>query len=286
MSDRTTAAKRPPLPFWVIAMRAKLVAFALCVVASPAMSQRAERFMRDCEDSDYDRRRERFCEVRETSLRATPRVVRVDGRENGGVSFYGWDRNEVLVRALIRTSADSREDARDLARAIEIDVNSETIHANGPTSRRRYDSDWSVSYEIMVPRRIDLKAETHNGGISVEDVEGSMDFDAENGGISVRSAGGSVNAHTTNGGVSARLTGTSWKGERLDLSTTNGGVVLEIPRGYNAELETGTVNGGMNIDFPITVQGRISRRITTTLGKGGPLVRAVTTNGGVRIREQ
>jgi DUF4097 and DUF4098 domain-containing protein YvlB len=143
-----------------------------------------------------------------------------------------------------------------------------------------------VSYEVMVPRRIDLTARTHNGGISVEDVEGRMDFDAENGGISIRSAGGSINAHTTNGGVSARLTGTSWNGERLDLSTTNGGVVLEIPRGYNAELETGTVNGGMNIDFPITIQGRIGRRITTTLGKGGPLVRAVTTNGAVRIRER
>ncbi|HEV8366232.1 MAG TPA: hypothetical protein VGQ52_22145 [Gemmatimonadaceae bacterium] len=267
-------------------MRAKLAVFALCVVASPAIAQRAERFMRDCEDSDYDRRRERFCEVREMSVRVPQRALRVDGRENGGVSFYGWDRNEILVRALIRTSAESRDDARDLARQIEIDANGETIHANGPTSRRRYESDWSVSYEVMVPRRIDLSARTHNGGISVEDVEGRMDFDAENGGISVRSAGGSVNAHTTNGGVSARLTGTSWKGERLDLSTTNGGVVLEIPRGYNAELETGTVNGGMEFDFPVTIQGRISRRITTTLGKGGPLVRAVTTNGAVRIRER
>jgi len=268
-------------------MRAKLAAFALCVVTLPAMGQRAERFVRDCEDSDYyDRRRERFCEVREMSVRVPQRVLSVDGRENGGVSFYGWDRNEVLVRALIRTNAESREEARDLARQIQIDVNGETIHANGPTSRRRYESDWSVSYEVMVPRRIDLSARTRNGGISVEDVEGRMDFDAENGGIAVRGAGGSVTAHTTNGGVSARLTGTSWKGERLDLRTTNGGVVLEIPPGYNAELETGTVNGGMEIDFPVTIQGRINRRITTTLGKGGPLVRAVTTNGGVRIRER
>ncbi len=98
-----------------------------------------------------------------------------------------------------------------------------------------------------------------------------MDFDAENAGISLRGAAGNIDAHTTNGGVSARVTGTSGKGEHLELSTTNGGVVPEILRGYNAELETGTENGGMNIDFPVTIQGRISRRITTTLGREAEL---------------
>ena len=50
--------------------------------------------------------------------------------------------------------------------------------------------------------------------------------------------------------------------------------------------ETGTVNGGMSIDFPVTIWGNIGRRITTTLGSGGPRIRAVTTNGAVRIRER
>jgi hypothetical protein len=45
----------------------------------------------------------------------------------------------------------------------------------------------------------------------------------------------------------------------------------------------------MDIGFPITVQGRIGmgsrRRITTTLGSGGPTIRAVTTNGPAVIRK-
>ena len=267
-------------------MNAKLLVCAMCVVVTPLLGQRAERFTRDCDDSYYERRREQFCEVREVNMRVPQRQLVVDGRENGGVAFYGWDRNEIVVRALIRARGETRADAEELARAIAIDVSGDSIRADGPTTQRRYDSDWSVSYEVMVPRRTDLVATTHNGGISVEQVEGKMEFEAENGGISLRDAAGSINAHTTNGGVSARLSGTSWKGERLDLRTTNGGVSLDIPRGYNAELETGTVNGGMQVDFPITIQGRIGRRITTTLGSGGPLVRAVTTNGGVRIRER
>jgi hypothetical protein len=61
---------------------------------------------------------------------------------------------------------------------------------------------------------------------------------------------------------------------------------MRIPANYSARLETGTVNGGFDIDFPITLQGRIDRRrIATQLGAGGPTIRAVTTNGGVRVRK-
>jgi hypothetical protein len=42
----------------------------------------------------------------------------------------------------------------------------------------------------------------------------------------------------------------------------------------------------MRIDFPITVQGLIGKRIQTRLGTGGPTVRVVTTNGGVRVKQQ
>ena len=42
----------------------------------------------------------------------------------------------------------------------------------------------------------------------------------------------------------------------------------------------------MTVEFPLTVtiQGRLGRRITTPLGKGGPTIQAVTTNGPVAIR--
>ena len=84
--------------------------------------------------------------------------------------------------------------------------------------------------------------------------------------------------------LTAELTGSRWEGEAFDVQTTNGGVRLLLPRDYSATLETGTVNGGLNLDFPITIQGRLDhRRIRTEIGRGGPLVRATTTNGGVTV---
>ena len=117
-------------------------------------------------------------------------------------------------------------------------------------------------------------------------MKGRLDLGTTNGGIHLTEVAGNVRAETTNGGVSATLSGTTWDGEGLDLRTTNGSVTLEIPKGYNARLETGTTNGGFSIDFPITVQGSLGRRISTTLGSGGPVIRATTVNGGVRIRER
>ena len=129
-----------------------------------------------------------------------------------------------------------------------------------------------------------LEVSTVNGAISLEGVTGPVVLNTVNGGIRLTEVAGDVHAETTNGGVSATLSGTTWQGAGLDLRTTNGGVTLEIPRGYNARLETGTTNGGFSTDFPITIQGSLGRRITTTLGKGGPMIRATTVNGGVRIR--
>lgn len=269
-------------------MRKTLVTLSLALAAGPLFAQqpstRADRFLRNCDDSYNDRDRERFCEVRDVTLKVPATRLFVDGRDNGGVSFYGWDKNEVLVRALIQTNADTRAEAQALAKEIKVLTDGDRVRADGPVSRRY--ANWSVSYEVWMPRKANVDADTHNGGISVEGIEGKMDLRAVNGGISLKEVGGDVRAETTNGGVTAQLSGTKWNGEGLDLQTTNGGVGLEIPRGYNAELETGTVNGGMNIDFPITVQGFIGRRITTKLGAGGPRVRATTTNGGVRIRER
>jgi DUF4097 and DUF4098 domain-containing protein YvlB len=235
----------------------------------------------ECRDDWHGERLASHCEIKEQTLPAAG-AVSVDGRQNGGVSVKGWDRNEILVRARIQTAAPSQAEADALAQQITIQTAGAKIFASGPESRR--DFSWSVSYEVFVPRRTDLSLLAHNGGISISDVQGRLEFTAVNGGVALRRVGGTVHGGTTNGGLSIELAGDRWDGEELDVKTTNGGISMTVPENYSAHLETGTVNGNLSVDFPVTVQGRISRELAVNLGSGGATVRAMTTNGGVRIK--
>jgi hypothetical protein len=232
-----------------------------------------------CRDHS-DRGRGWYCEVREFDLSAGA-IDRVDAGPNGGIRVTGWDRNEISVAVKVEGYARTDEVARDLVSEVEIETSGPTLRALGPRTERR--ESWSVSYRLSVPRECDLSLSTTNGGISIEEVVGDLEFRATNGGVTLRGVGGDVRGQTTNGGLRVELAGAEWVGRGLDARTTNGGVRLVIPDGYNAVLESGTTNGRMTIDFPITVSGRIDRRIHTELGQGGALVKAITTNGGVTI---
>jgi hypothetical protein len=268
-------------------MRFPLLSFLLLVGVAPQgaaqRSRSVERWLDDCRSGRWgDRDRDHYCDVRQQTIPARSQL-RVDGRENGGIEIIGADRNDILVISKIQAEAGSERDAKDIADQIKVEIGDD-IRADGPT--RRWRSSWSVSYEIHVPRKISLDLSATNGGISIENVDGRLEFETTNGGISLTGVAGNVRGSTSNGGVDVELTGDRWSGEGLDVRTTNGGVELAIPANYNARLETGTVNGGMDIGFPVTVQGRLNRRLTTQLGDGGPPIRVTTTNGGVVLRRR
>jgi DUF4097 and DUF4098 domain-containing protein YvlB len=190
----------------------------------------------------------------------------------------------VLVLAKIQTQGEDASEARDIASRITVDADGGRIRAEGPSTRR--EQSWSVSFDVWAPRQTDIRASTHNGGISIDNIDARLELGAVNGGIELRGVSGDVRGETTNGPLNVDLDGDRWRGTGLDLRTTNGPVNLDIPSGYSAQLETGTVNGGMHIDFPVTLQGMIGRRITTQLGNGGSPIRAITTNGPVEIRRR
>ena len=268
-------------------IRAIAAAALVLVIPATAFAQESDdEWLDNCRDWKDWGSRARHCEVRETGMKPSRGPLTVDPGMNGGVEIVGWDRDSIAVSARIQVSARTRGAAEAIAREIKIEVSDGTVRAiggRGPFGRNQH---WGVSFVVMVPRRTDLTLETHNGPLSVEDVAGSMNLSTQNGPLTLTGVGGDVHARAQNGPLSIELMGARWEGAGLDAETRNGPADLWIPENYNAKIEFGTVNGPMDVGFPMTVtlSGRIRDRINTTLGTGGPPIRVVTTNGPMTVR--
>ena len=261
-------------------------ALAAALTAAVLAQSRQQGFGRTgsawCDDRGNNDRAS-FCEVREETVSGV-NPLDVDAGRNGGIRVRGWDRGEALVRARIVGYADSRAEAQRVVSGVRIVTAGGNVRAEGPDSSG--DTQWSVSFEVQVPRTALLTLSTNNGGISIDDFQGTAKFHARNGGVSLNNVSGDIRGETTNGGLNIDLTGDRWDGAGLDVETHNGGIRMTLPEHYSAALETETTNGRVRIDFPVQVQGTIGRRLNTTLGAGGAKIRAVTTNGGVTIQRR
>jgi hypothetical protein len=223
-----------------------------------------------------------FRELREMTV-AAGGVLDVDAGRNGGISVKGENRSDILVRACVQAWGATEDASRAAVAAVKI-TTAGGVRADGPD-----ESNYSVSFQILVPRLTDLRLKAHNGGISIGSVDGNLQFETINGGVSLSDVAGEVRGRTTNGGVNVSLTGTAWKGSGLDVQTSNGGVHISMPENYAANVEAGTVNGGFSSDIAALNVEKDDRgrsrntKVATSLNGGGAPIRLTTTNGGIRI---
>lgn len=235
-----------------------------------------------CDESGWSDDREHVCEIRE--LTATGSSLAITDNPNGSIAVTGGNRQDIRIRARVRTSANTEADARAIAGEVRVSVSNGRIETDGP--RRDRDRSWSVSYRVDVPTRTNLELGSSNGSITVASVDGDISASTSNGSLRLTDLAGDVEGRSSNGSVQVMLSGDRWDGAGLDVRTSNGSASIDIPESYNARLVGGTRNGSMRVDFPITVNGRINRNFDTTLGSGGATIRVETSNGSVRIRRR
>ncbi|HMF02665.1 MAG TPA: DUF4097 family beta strand repeat-containing protein [Terriglobia bacterium] len=271
-------------------------AFAFLVVINLTVPARAQ--MRDNRDMqltcdnisrEISRERSLSCEVRESNLGPSGRLD-IEPGHNGGITVKGWAQNSVLVRARLEAWAENDTEARNIASQIRVEAAGGQIRASGPDFDGFLRSDryrsWAVTFEIFTPWSTDLTMGSHNGGITISDIRGRIDFQSHNGGVRLARVAGDVKGETHNGEINAELNGNTWEGRQLELSTHNGGVTLLLPASYSASLETESNRGRLDSDFPVTVRGRLDEKnLNFNIGSGGPLIKVSTHNGGIRLRK-
>ncbi len=94
----------------------------------------------------------------------------------------------------------------------------------------------------------DLSFETTNGKSDIRNVTGRVEGRGVNGGASLEHIAGSVSIETTNGDLRIRLTPEN-KGP-VNAETTNGGIELVVGKAFAGTLKAQTANGDVSIELP------------------------------------
>jgi len=144
-------------------------------------------------------------------------------------------------------------------------------------------NDVEVDFRIKVPAGVGLVARNVNGDIDATGLKSPVDAGTVNGSVFI-STTRQAEATTVNGSITARMGQADWTGD-LEFATVNGGIRLELPQTVNVEVSASTTNGNISTDFPLMVKGKInSRRLSGTIGKGGRELTLSTVNGSIQLR--
>jgi hypothetical protein len=199
-----------------------------------------------------------------TWRRGDPQDVRIEARK------FGPNDESVIVCAFWTDNASCGEQG---------------YHSSGDRRGGR-SNDVSVEFTVRLPAGVRVNVGTVNGEIMVDGATAEVRAGTVNGGVEAYSTGGPVTASTVNGNVRVRM-GRLAGSEDLRYGTVNGNVIVEFTGDIDADIELTTVNGRLQSDFPLALQGRIDpRHLRATIGKGGRRIRLTTVNGNVELRKR
>jgi DUF4097 and DUF4098 domain-containing protein YvlB len=130
----------------------------------------------------------------------------------------------------------------------------------------------------------EVDASTGNGRITVDGAGGPVEASSGNGDIRITTAVGPVSASSGNGSIEVSMDRLSGSPD-MSFTTGNGRIVVRVPEGFGAELESSTGNGSVSVDFPLRLRsGRLdSSRVRGTIGEGGGRLVMTSGNGDLEV---
>lgn len=213
---------------------------------------------------------------------------------NGAIKASGASGSQVSVTAVKKGKKDDPADVR-----IEVVEHSGgvTICAVYPDAKGKKnecapgdggrlsseDNDVSVAFTVQVPEGVRFVASTVNGEIEAGGIGADVKATTVNGDVKV-STSGLARATTVNGSIQASMGRADWSGT-THFNTVNGSITVKLPDNASTDVSASTVNGSMNTDFPLTVQGKFSmKNMKGTIGDGGRELQMETVNGSIHLK--
>lgn len=232
----------------------------------------------------------------------TAGVLEVQPDTNGGVKIEKGTGAGYSITACVGAGARTPEEAQRAVENIRLVTEGNRVRVVNAENAR----NWGVQLVIEAPDGAQINAETRNGPIGINGVDGRINARAQNGPISVNDASGQItatavngpvsvsgsrgdfNLETQNGPITVNLQGARWDG-KLDARAQNGPLSVRLPDNYSSGVEIsssgnspwscrGNACAGVNDDREWNRGAR-----TVKIGGDPVVVRISTVNGPVSI---
>lgn len=225
---------------------------------------------------------------------------------DGRIFVAGEDTTDCNVTAIIVARAGSEIKAKQIAEQTNLRLERT---GDGLTVKTRkplmlaINQCVDVHFDVKVPTNSNLKLNTKDGDITVENINGTIDVKTGDGKITLLHVGKKIKAHSFDGSIRIREnTGdvdvktfdgkidVSYSEDAsgicdISLVTNDGTIDLDTPVDFSANVEISTNDGSIQSDLPIEVAGKLSRkRIKGTIGTGRGNLYIRSGDGTIRIK--
>lgn len=227
-------------------------------------------------------------EARQTVFRqewpaAQVQRVEVQGT-NGRIEVEAGPVDRVRLEARIRAHGGKAVKPNEI---LELRVDGSTLTIRERGSRRTTIFPFGrkgrqIDFNLVVPARMEIEAQTVNGRVVVDGVAAPMKLGSVNGRIELSTPGARVHASTVNGSIRAEF---RQRFVGAKLNTVNGSIGVEVPPDASLDLDIHQVNGSFRTDLPVVVQSSGRRGSHGSLHGGEYPLEINTVNGSVRLRQ-
>ena len=137
-----------------------------------------------------------------------------------------------------------------------------------------------------------ISVSTGDGSVTLDSTEGDLDVDTGDGSVRVEGKLTGVKLHTGDGSVTVRAESGSAMKDDWSIATGDGGVVVDLPSNFGAELDAHSSGGTIRSEFRADSDSddhdrdRESRKHTLRgkIGGGGKTLKIRTGDGSIRLK--
>jgi len=231
-------------------------------------------------------------------------TVTIVGPPQGSITVEGWPRSEIEVTADLELRAETEEDLNLLATVnnwvLDDEANHVSILSTGTHDKvfmkrtaknfpkKLLGLPWKIDYRIRVPMATDLEINAGSGPITLSGIEGAITLTATESVTQMTLTSGTVIATVALGRIDVRIPTRSWRGSGADLRIAAGDLNVELPAGFNGDIDADIVRTGQISDLFSVLEAREKPGITSQIvrgraGAGGAFFKFTVGDGTIRI---